>query len=316
MADNDQNSSGAQGSDEAPKDERDYVLSGEEDESEKASPAEEAEKAKKAQKSDNEADDDDDDDADDDDDGDQSDDENSGKARKRKRGGFQKKISRLEAENAELAKRLANIEQSGQKKDDTASQKKSEDAPPERPDPKDFKDYEAYSEALTDWKVDQRLRQEEEKRQTEAKKSEFKKQQETKVERYEEGIEAARELHDDFDDVIEEYDGPLTIGMQQALLDSDMGPQVAYYIAQNPKVGEKMASMTIIQLNKEVARIEARLEAKSSKGSEDEDAAASRKTSKAPPPIDPAKGSSKSKKSSDDQSYEEYLKERQKRRGS
>lgn len=310
MADQNENSSGAQGSDDAAKDERDYVITGDESEAEKeirlAQEAADAQKAKNSK----DADDDGDDDADDDDDDDdQSDDDDSGKARKRKRGGFQKKISRLEAEVAELTAKLQK--QSPGDKDEGKSSEKSDDAPPKRPDPKDFKTYDEYTEALTDWKVDEKLRKAEEKRQTEAKKSDFKKAQETKVQRYEKGIEAAQEIYEDFDDVIEDYDGPLTIGMQQALLDSDMGPQVAYYIAQNPKVGEKMAKMTLVQINKEVAKIEARLEAKQGDKAADDD----KKTSKSPPPIDPVKGSSKSKKSVEDMDYEEYLKERQKRRG-
>lgn len=308
MADQNENSSGAQGSDDAAKDERDYVITGEESEAEKdARLAQEAADAQKAKNS-KDADDDDDDDADDDeDDDDQSDDDDSGKARKRKRGGFQKKIARLEAEVAELTARLKD---QPAKKDDGAS-KKADDAPPKRPDPKDFKTYDEYTEALTDWKVDEKLRKAEEARQTEAKKSEFKEAQQTKVQRYEKGVEAAQAKYDDFDDVIEDYDGPLTIGMQQALLDSEMGPEVAYHIAQNPKLGEKMAKMTLVQINKEVAKIEARLEAKQGDKAADDD----KKTSKSPPPIDPVKGSSKSKKSVEDMDYEEYLKERQKRRG-
>lgn len=312
MTDDNQNQdgSGAQGSDDATKDERDYVVSENQDESEKV---------RLAQKAADDADEDDDldddgDDSDDDEDGsdddDQSDDEDSGKRKKRKRGGFQKKISRLEEEKEYWRRKALETSEKPQKKEEKP---KAEDAPPKKPDPKDFETYDEYSEALTDWKVDEKLRKVEETRQAETKRSQFKEAQQTKVQRYEEGIEQAQKDFEDFDEVIEDYDGPLTIGMQQALLDSDMGPQVAYHIAKNPKLGEKMAGMTILQLNKEVAKIEARLE-KSGKGSGE--GKATKKTSKSPPPIDPVKGSSKSKKSPDDQSYEEYLKEREQRRRS
>lgn len=310
MTDSNQNQdgSGAQGSDDATKDERDYVVTENEDESEKARLAQEA---AEADADDQDEDDDDSDDDEDGDDEDQSDDEDSGKRRKRKRGGFQKKISRLEEEKEYWRRKaLETSEKTPQKQD---QKPKAEDAPPKKPNPKDFETYDEYSEALTDWKVDEKLRKAEETRQTEAKRTQFKEAQQTKVERYEEGIAEAQKAYDDFDEVIEDYDGPLTIGMQQALLDSDMGPQVAYHIAKNPKLGEKMAGMTILQLNKEVAKIEARLE-KSEKGKGEGTVA--KKTSKSPPPIDPVKGSSKSKKSPDDMSYEEYLKEREQRRRS
>lgn len=311
MTDDNQNQegSGAQGSDDATKDGRDYVVSGGQDESEKARLAEKA--ADDADEDD--LDDDEGDDADDDEDGsdddDQSDDEDSGKRRKRKRGGFQKKISRLEEEKEYWRRKaLEGFTDKPQKQD---QKPKAEDAPPKKPDPKDFETYDEYSEALTDWKVDEKLRKAEETRQADAKQAQFKETQRTKVQRYEEGIAEAQKAYEDFDEVIEDYDGPLTIGMQQALLDSDMGPQVAYHIAKNPKLGEKMAGMTILQINKEVAKIEARLE-RQAKGKGE--GTATKKTSKSPPPIDPVKGSSKSRKSPDDQSYEEYLKEREQRR--
>ena len=310
MTDNTHEGSGVQNADDAPKDDRDYVITGEDDESEKAALAQKAEDEAEKQV-DEDADDDGEEDEDDDEGEDDQSDEDSGKPRKRKRGGFQKKIARLEEEKEYWRQKALETPETKREKG-KSSEKKAEDDTPKRPDPKDFETYDEYSEALTDWKVEEKLRKRDEDRQTEQKQSEFKAAQQSKVERYEEGIAEAQKLHDDFDEVIEDYDGPLTIGMQQALLDSDIGPQVAYYIAQHPKVGEKMAKMSILQINKEVAKIEARLERQQG----DDEGAADKKTTKAPPPITPAKGTSKNKKSPDDQSYEEYLAEREKRRRS
>ncbi len=316
MAD-DQNlqGSGEQISDDATKNERDYVVTENEDESEKVRLAQEAVAAKNAQESEDSDNNDDGADEDDDkgDDEDQSDDEDSGRQKKRKRGGFQKKIARLEDEKEYWRKKALGTKDRSSE-EESKDQKKAEDAPAKKPTPKDFETYDEYSEALTDWKVDEKFKKAEETRQTEAKKTEFKDAQTTKVQKYEEGIADAKTRHEDFDEVIEDYDGPLTIGMQQALLDSEMGPDVAYYIAKNPKIGKKMASMTILQINKEVAKIEARLEVP--KGEGKKEASTAKKTSKSPPPITPVKGSSKSKKSPDDQNYEEYLKERSQRRRS
>lgn len=303
---NDQGS-GGKAADEAPK--NDYVITGEESEMEKAQrEAADAEKAgatqKKPSKEAEPADEDDDDDGDDDED--QAED---GKP-KRKRGGFQKKIARLEDEKEYWRKKaLEGSEKPAQKADDQKKPEKRDDA---RPDPKDFDDYDAYNEALTDWKVDQKLKERDEKRQTETKVSEFKQSQEQKRQRYEEGMEAARELYDDFDEVIESYDRPLTIGMMQALVDSEIGPQVAYYLAKHPKEAQRIEKMTsLVEINKAIGKIEAKVEAQQEgKGDADEP-----KTTKSPPPINPVKGSSKSKKDPDDLSYEEYSKERAKRRG-
>ena len=303
---NDQGS-GGNTADEAPK--NDYVITGDESEMEKAQKgAADADKAgatqKKPSKEADEADDEDEDDGDDD-----EDQAESGKP-KRKRGGFQKKIARLEEEREYWRQQaLGSAKKPEQQTEDQKKPEKRDDA---RPDPKDFDDYDDYNEALTDWKVDQKLKQRDEERQTEAKKSEFKKSQESKVERYTKAIDVAKEIFDDFDEVIEDYDGPLTIGMQQALVDSEIGPQVAYYLAKNPKEAEKVGKMTsLIEINKFIGKIEAKIEAQ-----QDGKAAADEpKITKSPPPINPVKGSSKSKKDVDDLSYEEYSKERAKRRG-
>ena len=65
----------------------------------------------------------------------------------------------------------------------------------------------------------------------------------------------AKKIHDDFDEVIEDYDGPLTIGMQQALVDSEIGPQVAYYLASNRKEAERIGKMTsLVEINKAIGK--------------------------------------------------------------
>jgi hypothetical protein len=307
---NDQ-SSGGKTADEAPK--NDYVITGEESEMEKALKPADADKAGKAEKKpskDAEPADDDEDDGDDDEDQDE------GGKPKRKRGGFQKKIARLEDEKEYWRSKALGGSDKKPSDDGKGDDKSKADAKKDaRPDPKDFDDYDDYNEALTDWKVDQKLAKRDEDRQTEAKKSEFKKSQESKIERYTKGIDAAKEIYDDFDEVIEEYDGPLTIGMQQALVDSDIGPQVAYYLAKHPKEAEKIGAMrSIIEINKAIGKIEAKLEAQNDqddKAADDEKP----KVSKSPPPINPVKGSSKNKKDPDDLSYEEYMQERKKRRG-
>jgi len=307
MADQNGEASGGQAAEEqAPK--RDYVVSGPETQADKAEKERLAAEGQKAEKEPA-----DEDGSDEDGDEGEDDDQPKGdKAKKPRRGGFQKKIAKLEAELAAI-----RAEKTGGKQDDPPAK----DAPKaaEKPKPEDFTTYDDYIEALTDWKTDQRIEKRENDRRTEAKASEFKKSQQTKVQRYEEGIEAVKEMegYEDFDEVIEEYDGPLTIGMQQALLDSEIGPQVAYYLAKNPDEAERISKLNLIEMNKAIGKIEARLEKSSQKGEGDEGKATKvAKTTKAPPPINPVKGSAKSKKDPDDQSYEEYLQDRQKRRGS
>lgn len=248
--------------------------------------------------------DDDDEQDDDDDDEDQSDDEDeSDNGRKKRRGGFQKKIDKLEAEIERLNTQLQDNQANFRTVDPFAPEPKRQDFRTDR----DFED------AHTDWRLDQR----EAKRQADAKKENFKLSQKAKVSRYE---AKTQELRKDksYAKTIESYDGPLTIGMQQALIDSEYGPEVALEIAKNPKIGQRMANMSLVQLNKEVARlevkIEGKLEGKQAKNSQKSKSQKKVKSS-APPPVKPVKASSKNNVQKDDESYEDYLKRRQKRRG-
>ena len=50
----------------------------------------------------------------------------------------------------------------------------------------------------------------------------------------------------DFHDVVAASDVPMTQVMQQAIMESDLGPKLAYHLATNPEEAEKIARMTPI----------------------------------------------------------------------
>lgn len=85
----------------------------------------------------------------------------------------------------------------------------------------------------------------------------------------------------DFVDTIEDYDGPLTQTMEQAIVESDFGPQIAYYLAKNPAEAEKVSKMSYGEVNRYFGKLETKFEAKPQ----------AVKTTNAPPPIAPARGS-------------------------
>lgn len=205
--------------------------------------------------------------------------------------GYKAKAERLEAELAKYrAKEQALAEPTGSSKVEAESAK---------PKPDDFEDYGEYTEALADWKVEQKLKERDKKTKEETQKAEFAKTHKEKVENYTNLVKEAQERYEDFDEVINEYDGPLTSAMQAALLDSDVGPDVAYYIATTEGEGERLAKLGIVALNKEIGKIEARLENRESK--------AVVKTTKAPPPLTPiGKGKSTVSKDPSNMTFEEY----------
>ena len=72
-------------------------------------------------------------------------------------------------------------------------------------------------------------------------------------------IAAATAEMPDFEEVLASSDVPMTPPMQQAIMESDIGPKLAYYLANNPDEAEKIAGMSPIGAIRTLGRIEERL---------------------------------------------------------
>lgn len=90
-------------------------------------------------------------------------------------------------------------------------------------------------------------------------------------------IAAATADMPDFEEVLASSDVPMTPPMQQAIMESDIGPKLAYYLANNPDEAEKIAGMSPIGAIRTLGRIEERLAT----------AKPEVKTTDAPPPLKP-----------------------------
>ena len=130
----------------------------------------------------------------------------------------------------------------------------------------DFGSPEAYAEALAEVKARQLV----EAREAERQQSEV-------FNVYYDREEAARDKYDDFDQVAYNQNLPVTDTMAQAIMASDAGPDVLYWLGANPQDAARIARLSPVQQAKEIGRIEATL------GS----SPPVRKTTTAPPPIAP-----------------------------
>jgi len=102
----------------------------------------------------------------------------------------------------------------------------------------------------------------------------------------------------DFEDVIASSDVPMTSAMQQTIMESDIGPRIAYYLAQNPDDAVKIAEMSPIRAIAALGRLEERLSQQP----------ASKKVTSAPEPVKSLSGKASSKKNPADMSDAEYAK--------
>lgn len=140
--------------------------------------------------------------------------------------------------------------------------------------------YEEFIEARAEWRAvkatDRRL-QEAIKRDQESRVNESRQKQ---SQEWNGKIDSARTEIEDFDDVCAESDAPVTPHMSSAIMESDRGPHIAYYLAKNPQEAERISKLTP---SKQMAAIVA-LEEKVAKPV--------KTPSKAPAPITPVSGKS------------------------
>lgn len=125
---------------------------------------------------------------------------------------------------------------------------------------------------------------------------------------FQERAEKASERYADFDTVVSNPDLQINDGMAEFIAESDVGPDLAYYLGKNPDKASQIARMSVVQAARELTRIETELASKPKAT-----------PSKAPEPINPVGNRGKSSSSaspSDDDDIETWMqKERKRMRG-
>ncbi len=123
-------------------------------------------------------------------------------------------------------------------------------APQGKPTADQFEDHGDYVEALTDWKVEQKLGERDASQKAA-----------TVATTWQQRAEAAKADLPDFDTVLAASEAPMSRAMAAAIQESDLGPQVAYHLAQNPALAEKLAGMSELGAAREIGKLEAILSA-------------------------------------------------------
>lgn len=129
-----------------------------------------------------------------------------------------------------------------------------------------FDSPEAYAEALADQKATERLQQRDVQRQQQEVHSAHLDREET-----------AREKYDDYEQVAYNPRLPITETMAETIRLSDIGPDLAYHLGQNPKEADRISKLSPLSQAKELGRLEAKLA----------DAPPVKRTTTAPAPISP-----------------------------
>jgi hypothetical protein len=153
----------------------------------------------------------------------------------------------------------------------------------QEPQPSQFNDAFEYAKALAEYTADKRIG---EMRKQDAEAKEAQERQKV-IDQWANKVQQAKASLPDFDDIVASSDVVVNDDIRDAILESDVGPQILYHLAENDDVAKKIAGLSAKQALREIGKLEARFEVKETAP---EPKPITR--SKAPAPINPLRGSS------------------------
>jgi hypothetical protein len=167
--------------------------------------------------------------------------------------------------------------------------------PKGEPQAKDFNEYDEYLLAKAEYRLEQKLAKQNETKQRES----AQEQQQRSVRGLAEAIDAkfaaARDKHEDFDEVVRAPNVPFTEPMAAFFAESDIGGDLAYHLANNLDEAKRIAGLSPGGIFRELVKLESTLSAPP-------------KPTQAPPPIVPSGGSAVVKKDWKDMTTTEHAK--------
>jgi len=128
----------------------------------------------------------------------------------------------------------------------------------QEPQPSQFQDAFEYAKALSEWNVEkvlaERDRAEADRRANE--------ERNKVISAWTQKVEAAKAKMPDFEEMVASADVAVNDAIRDAIVESDVGPEVLYHLAQDTEYARKLAAMPVAKALKEIGKLEARFEAK------------------------------------------------------
>jgi hypothetical protein len=189
----------------------------------------------------------------------------------------------------------------------------------EKPNREDFEDDASFLEALTDWKVESKLKAQQAESTKKTDEVDEKQAAEEVEQELVEIADRGRDKYDDYDALVFHKDLVINQGMVEAILESDIAEDIFYYLGKNPDEAAEIGEMSAVKAAKEIGKIEVKLVAEMPKpsvasegGEENPDNVAQpvvpvkKKTTKTPEPIEPVKATGATEKDPTKMSPKEY----------
>ena len=161
----------------------------------------------------------------------------------------------------------------------------ADDLGPE-PKPEEFNDMFEYAKALAEFTADKKLMERDKQvadRQAAEQRAQFEKG-------WADRVNAAKSQLPDFDEMIQSSNVSVSDPVRDAIMESDTGPQILYYLAENPEFAEELGKKSVISALREIGKLEARFEKAPTKTDDEPEVRTTAVKSKAPAPISPIRG--------------------------
>jgi len=146
----------------------------------------------------------------------------------------------------------------------------------------DFDTHDEYDQAMLQHRIDEGVNRGLSKT-AEQQATKFEQQaQSAAAETYNQRVTDAVTRIPDFVEVVSKSDVPMSPALHEALMDSERGPELVYHLAKNPAEAERLNSMSVRQMDREIGRLETTLGAKPAAPPPP-----AARTTSAPPPVKP-----------------------------
>lgn len=197
----------------------------------------------------------------------------------KKKSGIQRIKERHARELAEIRREIDSLKAQAPR-----DKREDESKPVEKPKADSFDSHEEYVEALADWKYDQRKKADDISQKEAQVKTDFQKT----VEGFQSKVKEFQKTKKDFEDVLGDVDDiRMSVGVQETILSSDVGPQVMYELAKDRENYERINALSPLAAARELGRIEAHIHQRLESSNEEP-----KKNTSAPQPIKPVGGMS------------------------
>lgn len=221
--------------------------------------------------------------------------------------GVQKRIDRAVREKYEAQARAKMLEERLTAIEQTSRQPQNFQKPIDKSEPKieNFNDFDEYVAAKAEYIASKKINETLAEREQRVAAERVAAAQWRAVENWNKRLEATTAELPDFEEVVGGSDLPMTDLMRDAIIESEMGPKIAYWLANNPQEAHKIAGMSPFQTVAAIGRLEERLESQ---------AKAPKKPTSAPSPVKPVGSKASANKDPGQMTDAEYAEWRKKGR--